>query len=143
VLTAVLLRFKINHKRAVFAALGPGKWVPRSGLGWQIDHVVGYFGFTLLLCLTWPRPRVIGEGLMAFAVMLEALQAFTPDRPADLHAALYSAGGVLAAALVYAVSGMRPVRGLADGADAKDQSPREDQIPDRDRREAGLVLRRS
>jgi hypothetical protein len=22
----------------VVAALGPAKWIPRSGLGWQIDH---------------------------------------------------------------------------------------------------------
>ena len=45
----------------VIAALGPGKLVPRSGLGWQVDHVVGYFGFTLMFCLTWQRPRIMGE----------------------------------------------------------------------------------
>jgi len=84
----------------VFAALGPGKWVPRSGLGWQIDHIVGYSVFTWIFCLAWPRPLVVGGALMAFAVLLEALQAFTPDRHPDLHAALYSANAVLAAALV-------------------------------------------
>jgi hypothetical protein len=31
-----------------FAALGPAKLVPRSGLGWEIDHFVGYFVLTLL-----------------------------------------------------------------------------------------------
>ena len=36
---------------------------------------------------------------MAAAVLLEGLQAFTPDRFADLHAAMYSAGGALAAVL--------------------------------------------
>ena len=83
----------------IFAALGPAKLQYRTGLGWQIDHVVGYFGFTLMVCLAWPRPFVVGAALTAFAVLLEGLQALTPDRCADLHAALYSAGGVLAAAL--------------------------------------------
>jgi len=84
----------------VFAALGPGKWVPRSGLGWQVDHVAGYLAFTWIFCLAWPRPLMVGGALMAFAVLLEGLQAFTPDRHADLHAALYNASTVLVAALV-------------------------------------------
>jgi VanZ family protein len=83
----------------IFAALGPAKLQYRTGLGWQVDHVVGYFGFTLMVCLAWPRPLVVGAAVAAFAVLLEGLQALTPDRCADLHAALYSAGGVLAAAL--------------------------------------------
>ena len=83
----------------VIAALGPGKLVPRSGLGWQVDHVIGYFGFTLMFCLTWQRPRVMGGSLIGLAFLLEGLQAFTPDRHADLRAALYSGGGVLAGAL--------------------------------------------
>jgi VanZ family protein len=83
----------------VLAALGPGKWVPRSGLGWQIDHFVGYFALTLMVCFAWPRPVVVGATLMGAAVLLEGLQAFTPDRFADLHAAMYSAGGALAAVL--------------------------------------------
>jgi VanZ family protein len=83
----------------VFAALGPAKWQVRTGLGWQMDHFVGYFTFTLMFCLAWPRPLVIGGSLMVLAVLLEGLQAFTPDRHADLYAALYSAGSVLAAAL--------------------------------------------
>src|SRR5215212_7818812 len=83
----------------VFAALGPGKWIPRSGYGWQFDHFVCYFAFTLTVCLAWPRALVVGGAMTAFALLLEALQAFTPDRIPDLHAALYSAGGVVAAAL--------------------------------------------
>ncbi len=39
----------------VFAALGPGKWVPRSGLGWQMDHFFGYLGLTLMVCLANSR----------------------------------------------------------------------------------------
>jgi hypothetical protein len=88
----------------VFAALGPAKWVPRSGLGWQIDHIVGYLAFTWMFCLAWPRPLVVGGALMALAVLLEGLQAFTPDRHPDLDAALYSASAVLTAALVAAFS---------------------------------------
>ena len=82
-----------------FAALGPGKWIPRSGLGWQMDHVLGFFAFTWMVCLAWPRAFVVGGAITVFAVLLEALQAFTPDRHPDLQAALYSVVGVLAAAL--------------------------------------------
>jgi hypothetical protein len=87
-----------------FAALGPAKLVPRSGLGWEIDHFVGYFALTLVVCLGWPRPLVVGGALMASAVLFEGLQAFTPDRLADFYAALYSAGGVMAAVLPADVS---------------------------------------
>jgi hypothetical protein len=83
----------------LFCALGPAKWQYRTGLGWQIDHVVGYFGFTLMFCLAWPRPIVVGGALMASAMLLLALQALTPDRCCDLQAAFYGVGGALAAAL--------------------------------------------
>ena len=49
----------------VLAALGPEKWAPRTELGWQIDHIVGYFGITLFFCFAWPRPFVVGGVLMA------------------------------------------------------------------------------
>jgi VanZ family protein len=83
----------------VLAALGPAQWVPRSGLGWQIDHLIGYFAFTLTFCLAWPRPFAVGGAVVALALLLEGLQAFTPDRHADLNAALISAGGSVAAIL--------------------------------------------
>jgi VanZ family protein len=73
---------------------------PRSGLGWEIDHFVGYFAFTLMFCLAWPRPLVVGRALIVFAVLLEGLQAFMPDRSSYYMAAVYSAAGVLAAALL-------------------------------------------
>ena len=44
----------------VIAALGPEKWTPRTALGWQIDHFIGYFAITLLVCFAWPRPLVVG-----------------------------------------------------------------------------------
>ena len=80
-------------------ALGPSKMVPRSGLGWEFDHFFGYFALTLMACLVWPRPLVIGVAFVVLAALLEGLQAFTPDRHPDLQAALISAGGALAAVI--------------------------------------------
>jgi hypothetical protein len=82
------------------AALGPAKWAPRTELGWQFDHFIGYFGITLFLSFAWPRPLVVGGIIMAVAALLESLQGLTPDRSANLEAALWGAGGALAAALV-------------------------------------------
>jgi hypothetical protein len=83
----------------VFAALGPANLQFRSGLGWQIDHFVGYYALTLTVCLAWPRPLLVGGALTAAAIVLEGLQGLTPDRYCDLQGALYSAGGVVAAML--------------------------------------------
>src|SRR6516225_2243376 len=71
-----------------------------GALGWQIDHFLGYFAITLFVCFAWPQPFLVGGVLTAAAFLLEGLQALTPDRSANLVAALCSAGGVLAAALV-------------------------------------------
>jgi VanZ family protein len=84
----------------VIAALGPAKWAPRTELGWQFDHFIGYFGITLFFCFAWPWPFVIGGIVMAVAALLEGLQALTPDRSANLEAALWGAGGALVAAVV-------------------------------------------
>jgi hypothetical protein len=81
-------------------ALGPANWQPRTGLGWQVEHIASHFLFTLMFCVAWPRPFIVGAALSAVAVLLEGLQALTPDRYPYLPAALYSAGGVLAAALL-------------------------------------------
>jgi len=83
-----------------FVALGPARWQPRSGLGWEIDHFAGYFVITSLFCLAWSRPLIIGGALAVFAVVLEGLQAFMPDRSSYYVAAIYSAAGVLSAAVV-------------------------------------------
>jgi VanZ family protein len=84
----------------VLFALGPAKWTPRSGLGFQFDHCVGYFFFTLLFCLAWSRPLVVGGALVVLAVVLENLQSFLPGRSSYFVAALYSAAGALGAALL-------------------------------------------
>jgi hypothetical protein len=95
----------------VLAALGPAKWVPRSGLGWEIDHFVGYSILTVILCLALPRPFLVGAALAVFAFLLESLQALTPDRAPDLQAALCSVGGVLTAVLPVDIS-IRTLRQL-------------------------------
>ena len=84
----------------VVAALGPEKWAPRTELGWQFDHFIGYFGITLFFCFGWPRPFLVGGVFMAVAALLESLQAFTPDRHFYLPAIYYGAAGALVAALV-------------------------------------------
>ena len=84
----------------VIAALGPEKWAPRTHLGWQFDHFIGYFVITLFVCFAWPRPLLIGGVFAAIAALLEGLQAFTPDRSAYLPAIFYGAAGALVAALV-------------------------------------------
>ena len=52
----------------------------------------------------WARlarpPFLVGGALMAAAMLLEALQALTPDRCCDFQAALYGVGGALMATLV-------------------------------------------
>jgi VanZ family protein len=84
----------------VIAALGPEKWAPRTHLGWQSDHFIGYFGITLFFCVAWLRPFLIGGFFAAVAAVLEGLQAFTPDRSAYLPAIFYGAAGALVAALI-------------------------------------------
>ena len=84
----------------VFVALGPANWAPRTALGWQIDHFLGRFAITSLVCFAWPRPFVVGGALMVVSGLLEGLQYFTPDRHANLEATLWGAGGALAAALL-------------------------------------------
>jgi hypothetical protein len=85
----------------ILVGLGPAKWQPRSGLGWEIDHFAGYLVITIMFCLAWPRPLIVAAGLIVFAGVLEALQAIPPDRSSNVFAALYSASGVIAGALLF------------------------------------------
>ena len=86
----------------VYVHLGPSQWQPpRTGLGWQMDHFLGYFAATSIVWLAWPRrPFVVGGFMMVTSALLEALQAFTPDRHADFYAALFGACGALTQALL-------------------------------------------
>ena len=57
---------------------GPKHWQPRTGLGWEIDHVVGYFVITLMVSASLGRGRsAVGAVLMVFSALLEGLQALT------------------------------------------------------------------
>ena len=89
----------------VYVHLGPAKWQPpRTGLGWQLDHFLGYFVATSIVWLAWPnRPFVVAGLMMVTSALLEALQVFTPDRHADFYAALYGACGALLQALLAAL----------------------------------------
>lgn len=84
----------------VFAALGPSRSIPRTGLGWQFDHFMGYLVFTSLFCQIWRRVFVIGASVTVFAIALEICQGFTPDRMPDLMGAFYSASGIVTATLL-------------------------------------------
>ncbi len=83
----------------LFAALGPARWQVRTGLGWQFDHVIGYFRSAVLFSLAWRSPLVVGGILMVSAMLLESLQALTPDRCCDVQAAFYGVAGALAGAV--------------------------------------------
>jgi VanZ family protein len=88
----------------VFFGLGPAHLQPRSGLGWQVDHFVGYIVLAFAFCIAWGRPVVVAGVLALFAAALEALQALTTDRSSNAEAALYSVCGVLAGALLAELS---------------------------------------
>jgi VanZ family protein len=94
VLSVALLAF------IVFAALGPAKLIPRTGLGWQVDHFTGYLVFTALFCSVWGRVFAVGASMTSFAIVLEICQGLTPDRAPDLMGAFYSTSGILTATLL-------------------------------------------
>ena len=85
----------------VMAALFPTKWVPRTGLGWEVEHFLVYFATTFALCIAWRRPFLVAASLMVFSGALEALQNFTPDRTPDLTAAFAGASGAMSAAVLF------------------------------------------
>jgi hypothetical protein len=87
------------------ASLVPANWLLLFRTGhWGIEHFLAFFAVTLIVCLAWPRPFVVGVALMAAAALLEGLQALTPDRTPNLEAVFWGAGGALAAALLAELS---------------------------------------
>ncbi len=83
-----------------YAALGPAGWQVRLGLHWLVEHFLGFFVLTLLACMAYPRPMRVAALLLPVAVGLEAAQALTPDRTADVATALVAAAAVASAALL-------------------------------------------
>ena len=98
--TAIKIFSVLALAMLTFVALGPARWQPRSGIGFELDHFAGYFAFTILFCIAWPRPLLVGALLTVFAVVLEILQGFMPDRSSYYVAAIYSACGVISAAVL-------------------------------------------
>jgi hypothetical protein len=83
------------------ASLVPADWLLLIRTGhWEIEHFLAFFAVTSIVCLTWPRPFVVGGALMAVAALLEGLQGLTPDRTPNLMGAVWGAVGALAAALL-------------------------------------------
>jgi hypothetical protein len=96
--------------------LGPAQWVVlRTGVHWMLDHFIGYFCLTVLVCSVYRRPFLVMIALMVLAGLLEALQGLTIDRTPDLLSALSGAGGVLAAALLVWSVLRRPLRTVTPG----------------------------
>lgn len=114
--------------------LGPAQWVVlRTGIHWLLDHFLGYFCLTLLICSVYRRPFLVTIALMVLAGLLEALQGLTIDRTPDLLSALSGAGGVLTGALVASL-----VMGVQQGStpsiearDVCDELPRSSSDPTR------------
>ena len=65
---------------------------------WFTEHFLGYFAASLVVCLGWRRPLLVGAGLAVTAFVLEALQALTPSHSPTLISAIGGASGALAAA---------------------------------------------
>jgi len=84
----------------VFSILAPKGWPVRLGLHWLIEHFLAFFTLTMLACLAFPRPMVVAVVLLPVAVGLEAAQALTPDRTADLATALIASAAVASGALL-------------------------------------------
>ena len=75
------------------AALIPAGWQVRLGLHWLVEHFLAFFTVTLVFCLAWKRPMAVAAVMLPVAVLIEAAQALTPDRTADLATAVRRSGG--------------------------------------------------
>jgi VanZ family protein len=85
----------------VFASLMlPTQWEQLRTGHWFIEHFLGYFAASLIICLGWCRPLVVAGGLMATAAVLEILQSLTPNHSPSFVSVLGGASGALAAALI-------------------------------------------
>jgi hypothetical protein len=84
----------------VFSTLAPKGWPVRLGLHWLIEHFLAFFTLTMLACLAFSRPMIVAVVLLPLAVGLEAAQALTPDRTADLATGLIAAAAVASGALL-------------------------------------------
>ena len=94
-----------------YLSLIPGDLQVRTGFSGLLEHLVAYLATTMLFALGYPHKRLqIGLALVAYAGLLESLQAFSPGRTANpLDACASGTGAVIGvAAVIWLVS--RPVR---------------------------------
>jgi VanZ family protein len=84
----------------VILSLSSAAAQPRTILGWQLEHFLGYFVAALIVCSAWPRPLLVAGAMVVLAGVLEALQTFTPDREPNAMAVAWGAAGILTAALL-------------------------------------------
>jgi hypothetical protein len=87
----------------VVTSLIPAKWQVRTGLPWQAEYALAYFGASALLCLAWPRRWLIALSLALASGLLEVMQGLSPGRVPDLESALIGASSAIAAALAIEV----------------------------------------
>jgi VanZ family protein len=77
---------------------------------WFIEHFLGYFAASAVLCLGWRRPFWVAGILTVAAFLLEGLQALTPNHSANLLSVLGGASGAWLAALIVAAIGVASKR---------------------------------
>jgi len=80
-----------------YLSLIPGDLQVRTGLSGLLEHLGAYLGTATLFSRGYPQQRLqIGLALVAYAGLLEALQAFSPGRTANpLDACASGIGAVL------------------------------------------------
>ena len=107
----------------VIASLSGAMVQPRTPLGWELEHFLAYFAATVIVSVALSRPWAVGGAMVVLGGVLEFLQFFTPDRIPNIIAALCSAAGALAGALLAGLF-MRRRRDFLGGPD--DPSPNQD-----------------
>ncbi len=66
-----------------YLSLIPGELQVRTGFSGLLEHLVAYLGTAMLFALGYPQRRLqIAVALVAYAGLLETLQAFSPSRTA-------------------------------------------------------------
>ena len=78
----------------------PGQHADSHRAALAVEHFLVYFIATSIFCVAWLQPFIVAGVMMAFSVLLEALQGLTPDRTPDLPTALAAAAGALTAGVL-------------------------------------------
>ena len=85
----------------VFASLMlPPNWEQMRTGHWFVEHFLGYFVASSIILLGWPKPLVVGIVLATTAVILEALQALSPNHTASALSIIGGVTGALTAAIL-------------------------------------------